>query len=338
MNRTSQLHEITERILTGESPADNFSACENLYQFFVEVTGVGEESAHPSDKIHSELTTGKALSPRDAARCVMDFARTTAFLRGVDAAIRELLERFPNEPIEIVYAGTGPFATLIVPLLDRYPVDRLRITLLDVHQRSLDAVDSLFRLLHLRERIASLACADVTEYRHPVPCHLIVCELIQQGLKNEPQLAATLNLAPQLRAGGVFVPAVVALDAELSSSFASFALEGAERQVLDLGPVFTLDANAIREGAAPSHDPVTIQIPTIDTAGLDLNLVMRVQVFGAHHLSGFDAGITYPLPLQNLFPLQPGERIEFSYVTGGAPRMTHRRLPDSDQNVTRAAN
>lgn len=327
MNHAAQLQAINDRILTTEAPGEVFSACRSLYDLFVELTAVSGESDAPDASSQTELSCGQALSPRDAARCVLDFARTSMFLRGVNAAIEELFRRFPAERLEIVYAGTGPFATLITPLLHRYPGERVHITLLDVHQRSLDAVDALLRRLEARDRVDQLIPADVTEYRHPVPCHLIICELIQQGLRNEPQVAATLNLAPQLRERGIFVPQRISLHAEWASPLARTLLDGAQRESVDLGPVFSIEADAIRRDHNAWNGPLTVELPATEIAEPTLLLVMRIKVFGSFGLSGYDAGVTYPLRILNREPLDPGDRIEFSYQTGGSPQLVHRRIP-----------
>ena len=68
----------------------------------------------------TQLESGLALAPHLAARCVLDVKRTMAFQRGAARAIEAARARFPGETIEIVYAGTGPFAPLVRPLLSMH--------------------------------------------------------------------------------------------------------------------------------------------------------------------------------------------------------------------------
>ncbi len=89
---------------------------------------------------------GRALGPLSAARCLLDFARTGAFLRGLRAAVEQA--RVPGGgPVEVLYAGCGPFAPLFLPLTTVLPRGSARFALLDLHPRSVAFV-----------RLVALAC------------------------------------------------------------------------------------------------------------------------------------------------------------------------------------
>ena len=67
-----------------------------------------------------EVQGGVALSPRHAKECLYDYIRTARFIKGVYKAINSAKEKFVDEVLEVVYAGCGPLATLIIPLLSYY--------------------------------------------------------------------------------------------------------------------------------------------------------------------------------------------------------------------------
>ena len=90
---------------------------------------------------------GFAISPKYAAGCLLDYHRTKKFLRGIAAAIEEAFRRFPGQVIEIVYAGCGPYGTLLIPLCTRFSSDTIRFTFIDSHQRSLDSVRTIVERL-----------------------------------------------------------------------------------------------------------------------------------------------------------------------------------------------
>src|SRR5262245_4487809 len=80
------------------------------------------------------LDSGKALSPADAARCVLDFRRTACYLQATAAALDAALQRWPQRPLRVLYAGCGPFAPLALPLARRHSAARVEFVLVDVHE------------------------------------------------------------------------------------------------------------------------------------------------------------------------------------------------------------
>ena len=164
------------------------AACAALYDTWRDAAPAARLAAEvPEDD--RRLASGLALSPRLAAQCLLDAPRTAAFLRGTLAAIFEAMRRFPDEPIEIVYAGTGPFATLVLPLFARLDPRRVRFTLIDVDERSTGSVRSLVDRFGLGAYVKAIVCADGTVYRHEAPVHIVVTETMQRALRREPFVA-----------------------------------------------------------------------------------------------------------------------------------------------------
>nr|MCS5538880.1 hypothetical protein [Roseibacillus sp.] len=54
---------------------------------------------------------GLVISPTQAAMCAGEFQRTTTFLRGLHDAIAEAVDSKSPEPVRVLYAGSGPYAT-----------------------------------------------------------------------------------------------------------------------------------------------------------------------------------------------------------------------------------
>ena len=143
------------------------------------------------DEQPSALACGKALSALEAARCLLDYPRTTVLLRAVDAAIRARLQQQPG-PICLLYVGCGPFATLILPLLARYPAERLRVCLLDVHTQSLRSAEALCNAAGVTDRLLPRLCGDAAQLRLPrdLRVDLLLAELMQRRPTHEAHAPA----------------------------------------------------------------------------------------------------------------------------------------------------
>jgi hypothetical protein len=128
----AQLAETTDELLVQEHPERLRAAVTRLYSLFSDLTGIGRGGEDPADSYDTLLPSGIAISPNDAARCVLDFGRTGKFLKGTYAALKETRTRFPDQPLEVLYAGCGPFAPLGIPLATRFGAHQLRFTFLDV--------------------------------------------------------------------------------------------------------------------------------------------------------------------------------------------------------------
>lgn len=322
----AQLRKLTDQLLHSDSQGGLLAACTELHRLGTALTGLDPNSVDALLSMDTNLDCGRAIAPRNAGLCIVDFARTVAFGRGVDAAVVELRRRFPDERLEILYAGCGPFAPLIVTLLDRYVPTDLRVTLLDIHQESLDAAAKIVRAFDFEPFIADFVRADASMYRHPNPTHLVICEMLAQALRSEPQVAVTANLAPQVIAGGYFLPERITVDFCLEAPRPNFESDGNGVDRTLGARLMDLNAESIRGGVPVDFSPVVVTVPDVDLIRYRPQLLTTVNVFGTIALRDRDAGITYPLNL-TIPQLAPGDRIEFTYETGRHPQFKHRRLP-----------
>ena len=293
------------------------------------------------------LEDGVAINPQAAAHCAADYTRSVVFIRGVYAAIKTLKLRFPDTPLEVLYAGCGPFATLLLPLLGKFSPGDLKLTLLDYHQSSLDSVERLLAHFGLQTHGIQTIKEDACGYQHAVKLHLVVAETMQKSLEQEPQFAVTANLAPQLRLGGVFLPERIEVTLALtnlqrekewfdgSPATGLIDFEKAGRQ--SLATVFTLlpqSALAQKRGAQVNEEhsgsalePTIVVIPTIAGVDeLDAALFTRICVFEQYWLNDYEAQITLPLTCHELLPLTGGERYRVSYHLGSYPKFDFERL------------
>lgn len=343
-----KLEDISDILLDeGSSPQELGKALDAFAQLCSDVTGVIPNRSFDAWAGDSLLNDGVAINPEAAAHCIKDYQRSVVFIRAAYAAIKAARKSFARHTIEILYAGCGPFATLLLPLLGRFNPGELEVYLLDTHQRSLDSVGLLIKHFDLDAHRISCIHADACHYQHPGNPHVIIAETMQKSLEQEPQFAVTANLAPQLKAKGIFIPQNIEVElslAHLDDETAAFKrgdapdpdslIEAGKRH--PLATVFCLipeQAAALKQAACQSSNgllelkPVHVTIPQVASLNnLDAVLFTRVQAFEQHQLLDYESEITLPLRCHELEPLQAGDQYRISFQLGSYPKFCMTRL------------
>lgn len=339
---TDRLRAIADTLLDASAPPDQtLAASRALTDLFADLDGFDAKQADTDYKNRLDTYTahGKAISPVNAARCVWEHLRTSRFLQGTHAAIREARRRFPGQPVEMLYAGTGPYATLALPLLPLFFPEDLRLTLLDIHPHCLDSVARLLDGFGLNGFVREFVVADAARYRHPSdrPLHVVVSETMQKSLIKEPQAAITLNLAPQLAPGGLLVPERIEVRACLADPRREIPTMDAagnfpERARVDLGKVFELSLEAARAWAKPdladvAMPPARVAVPAPRPEDATrFMLLTHIATFGDIALGDYDCSLTCPVEIRELRDPAPGLEVELRYRMDASPGFEHRVL------------
>lgn len=310
----------------GDDDHRSAAAVTSLDQLFRDITGLDENTADLRDRSAVSLSAGSAISPLDAGRCLLDVRRTVAYLRGVHAAIQEAQQRFPGDVIHVLYAGCGPFALLCLPLLPLLAEQAVHFTLLDVHARAIDSVQTIMAALRLEAANVDCLVCDATQYHAPGhrPLHVVVSETMQRALEKEPQVAILMNAAPQLAAGGLMVPEMIAVDAVLTDLSRELGGNGIAPEPwngrVPLGRILEVDRERACEWSVAgllSHlPPVRISMPSVVPAQSSLLLATTIRTFGMHLLREYESGLTHPLTMNGW---RADKEIEFTYRLGEKP-------------------
>jgi hypothetical protein len=325
------INTISDTILDEtSSPAELREALDAFVLLCSEVTNIQPDPSFDAWAEDSLLDNGVAINPRAAAHCAVDYQRSVVFIRGVNAAINALRLRFPDTPLEILYAGCGPFATLLLPLLGKISSGEFKLYLLDFHQRSLDSVKLLLTHFGFCSQAVQTIQGDACSYKHPGKLHLVVAETMQKSLEQEPQFAVTANLASQLWPMGVFIPQridVVLCLSDLEKGATRYPLA----TVCTLSPERAFDqmqqAQTNSEKMGPQLEPTIVVIPRMaDIARFDAALFTRICVFQQYRLKDYESQITLPLKCHEILPLAGGERYRVSYQLGSYPRFNFERM------------
>lgn len=211
----AQLRAVVSRILDTDKQAygELFTACNELYTLLIQLTDTDETAEQNKQDI--SLDTGNALGLTWAAMCIKEFARTKEFMDGVLEAVSDLLPQKAGKPVRVLYAGTGPFATLILPLITRFSSEQVQFTLLDINAQSLACLQKMFALLELEAYIHHIEQVDATAYTLPAgeQVDVFITETMLNALRKEPQVAICMHIVPQLPPNVIMIPEQIILHA-----------------------------------------------------------------------------------------------------------------------------
>ena len=279
---------------------------------------------------HASITAfGKAVSPTTAAQCAEDVERTRVFLQGVHAAVSKRLAALPeDQSLSILYAGTGPFGLLLVPLLPFFDHSRLRVTLLDIHADSLQALQQVLDAFDAGKAVASIVQADACQWQADSTYDLIISETMREGLIQEPQVSVFSHLVQFLAEDGELLPQRIELDLWLSGG----------DNPMHLGPLFTLErqtATALQRGDLSCLQG-SLPVPEYSSTLTDIKLTTYIQVYPGYVLLENQSQLNLPLYERNALP-RPGTLLQYRYTLGEDPRwqfgyesLRNQPLPDSD--------
>lgn len=153
------------------------------------------------------LDGGRAIAPAHAANVLTETPRTCTFARGLHDAILELKKRFPNErPLRILYAGTGPFATLALPSMATFSPEEVQFDLLEIQEISLRNARRILKACGFEGHCGQFIEEDAITFKPSPKYHAVITETMGPGLTEEPQVKIMENLADALVEGGIMIP------------------------------------------------------------------------------------------------------------------------------------
>jgi len=346
MTNRDTLAQLTQTLLGAQTPpGDQVAAAWALHDQLtdlVALTPMGDTERSGADFDPTHTSAGVAIAPYEAAMCLREHLRTRQFGLGLKHAIQRAQEQFPDERLRILYAGTGPFATLATLQLPFFAADELAFTFLDIHQTSTDATQRLYQSLGAQDYVERWVTADASTFVPDGTYHIIVAEVLQRGLTREPQVQVTRHLARYLKEGGSFVPEEITLDLAICDPRPIFMpakdgelMQTVNEERLQLGRVFTLTAeSAVAMETVDGQVPLgTIIVPEIPHPDMTMHIFTRVRTHGDLWLNEKDCSLNLVVPV-DLFPTaKSGERLNVSYRIGDQPGL----VVDRGQPMTAAA-
>ena len=333
-NYRAELKKITAVLL---KPEDDYveltKAIDDLYLLFSQASGLDADEGKNRENVY--LPSGKAIGPAWAAMCVREILRTKRFVRGAYLGIKAALERFPCRPIHVLYAGTGPFATLATPLTTVFSSSEVCFTMLEINPQSIESARRVIKAFHAEKYVREIIECDAAEYDAGAirPIHVIISETMQNALQKEPQVGITLNLLPQMEPEGIMIPQNIRIDAALVN-YGKYNERMLKPEIPDedyyhiIDTIFELDRDiaACRDTDDTDDGNYTFKAreiiapEDIQKEYRHLCLFTTIRVFGEEVLTNWQCSLTIPKTIMSFQDKNMGvHKLRFRYVLSKTP-------------------
>lgn len=325
------LSQITSSLLEDQINYQTLSQSTN--DFFRLLMDITQMIASDEDHLKSVLLPhGKGIGPYWAALCVKDMIRTRNFTRGLYFAIQAAKVRFPDTPIHILYAGTGPFATLALPLTTVFTSEEIQFTFLEANPPSFEMLHRTIQAFEMEPFIKNIVLTDATLYQPSETIHILLSETMQRALDTEPQVAITQHLVQYLHPDGFLLPESIVVQAGLLNPADELKrlqdfIHPPEYYVHYLDVIFDFNRHtAISYGKEFPWVELEVNASVLKDFS-ELNLFTHIRVFGEEIITPWQCGLSLPKRIarhdvQNNAPL----KISFQYVLGNHPGFIFRIL------------
>lgn len=308
------------------SPILDYSAIRNATISLKELfeNTVGFDDTDPDNQPHILTNSGQAVGPWTAAFCVTDMMRTRKFILGIRDAIEARLKKEPGKPVTVLYAGTGPFATLLTPLTTVFSPSQLKMILLEINPVSFGFLQKTIQEFGMKDHLVEAVLTDAVTWDIPANLQpdIIVSETMMPGLNKEPQVSIVANLLSQSNRNPILIPEWIKVDASLLGN-----MNSDPDPILYLKTLIELNAEtAIQIKKDPENVEILstgmlVTIPEMpDSKYSTLVLNTTIRVFSDHVLGFNESAITIPLHLMKTasFKKYP-VKLLFQYNMGSKP-------------------
>lgn len=303
---------------------------DQFFRLLIDITQMG--AAENDHQKHVLLPEGKAIGPYWAALCVNDLMRTRSFIRGLYYAIWAAKKKFPDTPIHVLYAGTGPFATLALPLTTVFTPDEVQFTFLEANPITLEMLHRTIEAFGIQPFIKDVILTDATVYHPTDTVHVLLSETMQHALDKEPQVAITQHLVPYLHPDGFLIPESIVIQAGLLNPADEMKrmqdfIHPPEYYIRYLDVILDLNRHSAIS-YIKAFPVIEIEVNNKITREYpELNLFTHIRVFGNEIITPWQSGLSLPKKITRFDNQNHAhQKISFQYVPGDHPGFSFRLL------------
>lgn len=294
------LEEVTREIL--RDPVDYrrlHRAIQGFDGLMAATSSLDLDAEENRDNLH--FTSGKALGTTWAAMCLREIQRTRQFVRGLHRAIRECRQRH-SRPVHLLYVGTGPYATLLLPLTTQFRPEELRVTLMEVNPRTIDSLNRVVERLDLAPYVVEIIQDNAVTHtlRAPRQYDIFLSETMQQALVKEQQVPIMLNLLPQLRPDTIIIPETIRLTL-VSDRWEKSGQPHTLAPLLDFNADYVSAFRRLPAASREREEFLLLDHHPLSALNLEapdaLQVATEIQTYGPNWIRHQECSLTLPWPL-----------------------------------------
>lgn len=241
-------------------------------------------------------------------QCFNEEERTLKYFQALFMRLDELTKEKPGQTLEMVDAGTGPFALFAAMAALKY--DNVNVKALELNPVSAEVARRVVRNLGVADRV-KIVEADATTYKHDSEVDLLVTETAFSGLLQEPIVQIMANFEEQMAEKSYMIPEWFTVDAGLVSTRAK---EFWVPSNFALGPV---EVVRMQRGFFADRIHFVLDTENLTAGDYKLGLSSRFGLAPGIILSGVDSNITKPVFAEdNVNRVVGNSAVEVEYLTG----------------------
>lgn len=303
---SNTIKELSTTILNNQADIEKSKdAIDEIHKHFLEITKLADLGDGLQYIAGVPTASGMALSLNHAAACLLDYRRSTKFLNGMVSLIREKQQQYPNETINIFYAGCGPYAPFITMVAPLFDPKEIQFTLLEINAASIEVAEKLITELKLTDYITEYHTADAVTFQIPdaKKYHILFSETLDALLYRESYVPILWNMLPQLSENCAVIPNNVIVQASLT--FPKQEGQDAKKEK-EAGVILNVrDAVQINDGSKTlpeSFAPTTINLSG-DEKYNTMIVDTKVHIYKDIWLARNESSLSIPLEMEIAYPL-----------------------------------
>jgi len=308
------LAQISADILTEGDFHEKLAPAVNEYSnLMFSLTDVNAEQPEGLPDIHTGH--GRAIGVFKAAFCINEPIRVQRFCRGLHKAVSDKLKLNPGRPVHVIYAGTGPFAALAIPVIMQFSPSQLQFTLLEINSVSYSILQKVLKELELTAYVKRFELCNAITWKVPDEAiDIVISETMNYALLKEPQINIMLNMISQLGDRVTYIPQNISVQ---------LAIDRGRDSLMPIGDLYNFNIETYQKIIAQSagqpkwlfdtttlnYQPVAEGRPVYTTS---------ITVYNEDKLTGGDCSLNLRQPIRPKLP-NTASLLQFTYQDGESP-------------------